>query len=71
VSNFQIDHLERLVDQAQVVPAVNQIELHTQLQQEPLRRFHTAATTTRATARRTLPSPIQALTHRQPARGSG
>jgi diketogulonate reductase-like aldo/keto reductase len=40
VSNFQIGHLERLLDQAQVVPAVNQIELHPQLQQQPLRRFH-------------------------------
>jgi 2,5-diketo-D-gluconate reductase A len=42
VSNFQIEHLKRLLDQAQVVPAVNQIELHTRLQQEPLRRFHAA-----------------------------
>jgi 2,5-diketo-D-gluconate reductase A len=28
VSNFQIDHLERLAAEADVVPAVNQIELH-------------------------------------------
>ncbi len=40
VSNFQRDHLQRLLDETQVVPAVNQIELHPQLPQEPLRRFH-------------------------------
>jgi 2,5-diketo-D-gluconate reductase A len=28
VSNFQVDHLERLATEAEVVPAVNQIELH-------------------------------------------
>src|SRR3954464_11577843 len=28
VSNFTIDHLERLLDSATVVPAVNQIEVH-------------------------------------------
>jgi 2,5-diketo-D-gluconate reductase A len=28
VSNFQVDHLERLAAQADVVPAVNQIEVH-------------------------------------------
>src|SRR3954447_16869142 len=28
VSNFQVDHLERLAAQTEVVPAVNQIELH-------------------------------------------
>jgi len=28
VSNFQVDHLKRLQDEADVVPAVNQIELH-------------------------------------------
>ena len=40
VSNFQIAHLQRLLTETQVVPAVNQVELHTRLQQEPLRRFH-------------------------------
>lgn len=40
VSNFQIAHLQRLLDETGVVPAVNQVELHTRLQQEPLRRFH-------------------------------
>jgi 2,5-diketo-D-gluconate reductase A len=28
VSNFQVDHLERLAEECEVVPAVNQIELH-------------------------------------------
>jgi 2,5-diketo-D-gluconate reductase A len=28
VSNFQVDHLQRLIDECEVVPAVNQIELH-------------------------------------------
>ena len=28
VSNFQVDHLQRLMDECDVVPAVNQIELH-------------------------------------------
>src|SRR6185503_6332878 len=40
VSNFQIAHLQRLIDETRVVPAVNQVELHTRLQQDPLRRFH-------------------------------
>jgi 2,5-diketo-D-gluconate reductase A len=40
VSNFQIDHLERIIDATGVVPAVNQIELHPYLQQHELRRFH-------------------------------
>ena len=40
VSNFQIGHLQRLFDETSVVPAVNQIELHLQFQQEELRRFH-------------------------------
>jgi 2,5-diketo-D-gluconate reductase A len=40
VSNFQIQHLERIIDATGVVPAVNQIELHPRLQQAELRRFH-------------------------------
>ena len=40
VSNFQPDHLHRLLDATGVVPAVNQIELHPWLQQEELRRLH-------------------------------
>jgi 2,5-diketo-D-gluconate reductase A len=40
VSNFQIEHLKRIIDATGVVPAVNQIELHPRLQQPELRRFH-------------------------------
>jgi diketogulonate reductase-like aldo/keto reductase len=40
VSNFQAAHLRRLIDEATVVPAVNQIELHPQLQQGELRALH-------------------------------
>lgn len=40
VSNFQIPHLERLLDSTETVPAVNQIELHPWLQQRDLREFH-------------------------------
>jgi 2,5-diketo-D-gluconate reductase A len=40
VSNFQIAHLQRLLDETDTVPAVNQIELHPHLTQAPLRAFH-------------------------------
>ena len=40
VSNFQADHLRRIVDETGVTPAVNQIELHPYLQQAGLRREH-------------------------------
>jgi len=40
VSNFQADHLRRIVDETGVTPAVNQIELHPYLQQHGLRREH-------------------------------
>ncbi len=40
VSNFAIEHLERIIEKTGVVPAVNQIELHPRLQQAELRRFH-------------------------------
>jgi 2,5-diketo-D-gluconate reductase A len=42
VSNFQIGHLQRLLDGASVVPTVNQIELHPYLTQDPLRDFDRA-----------------------------
>ncbi len=42
VSNFQPDHLDLLLEKAEVVPAVNQIELHPWLQQEQLREKHAA-----------------------------
>ncbi|WP_026549277.1 aldo/keto reductase [Arthrobacter sp. Br18] len=40
VSNFQQAHLERLLDAAAVVPALNQVELHPYLRQHALRAFH-------------------------------
>jgi 2,5-diketo-D-gluconate reductase A len=40
VSNFQIAHLQRLIDETGTVPAVNQVELHPDLAQAPLRAFH-------------------------------
>lgn len=39
VSNFQIHHLEDLMTEATVVPAVNQIELHPLLNQQELRDY--------------------------------
>lgn len=40
VSNFQVDHLERVLEERDVVPAVNQVELHPWLQQRDLRAVH-------------------------------
>ncbi|MFD4190559.1 aldo/keto reductase [Amycolatopsis thermoflava] len=40
VSNFQPHHLDRLAQESQIVPAVNQIELHPYLQQAELREYH-------------------------------
>ncbi|MET8546418.1 aldo/keto reductase [Kitasatospora sp. NPDC004799] len=40
VSNFQPAHLQRLLDNSSLVPAVNQVELHPGLQQAELRAFH-------------------------------
>ena len=42
VCNFQPAHLDRLLETAEVVPAVNQIELHPWLQQAELRKKHDA-----------------------------
>jgi 2,5-diketo-D-gluconate reductase A len=42
VSNFLPEHLERLTGETSVVPAVNQIELHPQLQQAESRAAHAA-----------------------------
>jgi 2,5-diketo-D-gluconate reductase A len=39
VSNFEIEHLERLAAECEVVPAVNQIELHPYFQNEDVRRY--------------------------------
>ena len=40
VSNFTMTHLERIIHDTGVVPAVNQIELHPHFQQVELRAFH-------------------------------
>jgi 2,5-diketo-D-gluconate reductase A len=40
VSNFNIDHLERIIGETGVVPVVNQVELHPGYQQLNLRDFH-------------------------------
>src|SRR5699024_8426299 len=40
VSNFQREHLDELLADSDTVPAVNQIELHPQLQQPELRDYH-------------------------------
>ena len=39
VSNFQIHHLERLLGETDVVPAINQVEVQPWLQQRELRAF--------------------------------
>ena len=40
VSNFTREHLERIIAETGVAPAVNQIELHPRFQQTALRAFH-------------------------------
>jgi diketogulonate reductase-like aldo/keto reductase len=40
VSNFQPAHLERIVEETGVVPAINQVELHPHFQQAGLRHEH-------------------------------
>ena len=40
VSNFNRDHLERIIGETGVTPSVNQIELHPRFQQKALRAFH-------------------------------
>ena len=40
VCNFQLAHLQRLLDETGELPALNQIELHPRLQQAELRAFH-------------------------------
>ena len=46
VSNFTIEHLDRLLSETTIIPSVNQIELHPQFSQEELRNYcatHTIA----------------------------
>lgn len=40
VSNFMVQHLQRLIDESGVTPSVNQSELHPGFQQKELREFH-------------------------------
>jgi 2,5-diketo-D-gluconate reductase A len=40
VSNFNQDHLERIIGETGVTPAVNQIELHPRFQQRDKREYH-------------------------------
>ena len=40
VSNFLPDHVERIIGETGVTPAVNQVELHPQYQQRDLRTWH-------------------------------
>jgi len=40
VSNFTMAHLERIIHDTGVVPAINQVELHPYFQQVELRAFH-------------------------------
>ena len=40
VSNFSEQHLENLMQQTEIVPAVNQVELHPFFTQQPLRELH-------------------------------
>ena len=40
VSNFTREHLERIIAETGVTPAVNQVELHPRFQQKALRAYH-------------------------------
>jgi 2,5-diketo-D-gluconate reductase A len=40
VSNFQVPHLQRLLEHTGITPVINQVELHPALQQSELRAFH-------------------------------
>jgi 2,5-diketo-D-gluconate reductase A len=40
VSNFEIEHLERLANETDITPAINQVELHPEFPQEELRAYH-------------------------------
>ncbi|MEV0389462.1 aldo/keto reductase [Nonomuraea sp. NPDC050643] len=42
VSNFTVETLTRLMNETDITPSINQIELHPYLQQREMRRFHEA-----------------------------
>lgn len=39
VCNFDVEHLQRIIDECEIVPAVNQVECHPYLQQKELKEF--------------------------------
>lgn len=39
VCNFDIEHLQRIIDECDIIPAVNQVECHPYLQQKELKAF--------------------------------
>jgi 2,5-diketo-D-gluconate reductase A len=76
VANFQVEHLERLVADAEVIPSVNQIELHPYFQNRPVSAYgadHGIATEGWAPIARgavlddSVIAEIAARVHRQPA----
>lgn len=40
VSNFEVEHLDRIIGETGIVPVLNQIELHPRFQQKALREAH-------------------------------
>ena len=42
VSNFTVETLTRVIDEAEITPSINQIELHPYFQQRRMREFHEA-----------------------------
>lgn len=42
VSNFEIEHLERLASETDITPAINQVELHPEFPQQDLREYHSS-----------------------------
>ncbi len=59
VSNFRVEDLERLEREAELLPTVNQIELHPNLQQAELREDDMAAIARLAPGERTGPDPAE------------
>lgn len=39
VCNFDIEHLQRIIDECEIIPAINQVECHPYLQQTALKAF--------------------------------
>lgn len=70
VSNFKINHLQKLLDKTGVFPVVNQVELNPGFQQEALRLFHsenhivTAAWSPLGQGRQLQNSALAAIAHK-------